>query len=302
MKKKLFHALCTVLAIILILMSAGCGIGKKESDFTVEHFDNTQRIDGTITEINNEDTLTLALNQNYQKEYGEVVYVRTANVERFCVNDEIYVKFDTIERPKDENEPITVISAGIGPHETDMWAKPVIYLYPEVPTECSVTLELSGELTCTYPDYDENGWQGFTAYPDGTLVFPDGKEYYCLFWEGETYTDFELSEGFCVRGEDTEKFLEYALSALGLTPREANEFIIYWLPIMQNNEYNVITFQTDRYTDAAKLEITPTPDSILRVFMTFKASDAYVELPPQTFEGFTREGFTVVEWGGTELK
>ena len=30
--------------------------------------------------------------------------------------------------------------------------------------------------------------------------------------------------------------------------------------------------------------------------------DSFVEIAPQTFDGFTRTGFTVVEWGGTKVK
>ena len=110
--------------------------------------------------------------------------------------------------------------------------KPVIYLYPETPTEVSVKLTLDGELTCTYPAYGE-GWNNFTAHPDGTLVGPDGKSYYCLYWEGKQNTEWDFSRGFCVKGEDTAAFLEWALAEQGLTPREANEFIIYWLPRME---------------------------------------------------------------------
>ena len=55
-------------------------------------------------------------------------------------------------------------------------AKPVIYLYPTKDTVCSVTMELNGRFTCTYPDYGTAGWQNFVAAPDGTLTFPEGKE------------------------------------------------------------------------------------------------------------------------------
>ena len=178
--------------------------------------------------------------------------------------------------------------------------KPVIYLYPEVPTEVSVKLDYSGDLTCTYPAYGE-GWSGFTAHPDGTLIFPDGKEYYCLYWEGKRDVDYDFSKGFCVKGIDTAAFLEWALTEQGLTPREANEFIIYWLPRMEQNPYNVISFQTEAYTKGAVLEINPNPDSLLRVFMAWYPSDEAVELEAQSFTPFERVGFTVVEWGGCEL-
>ncbi|MBR5452472.1 MAG: hypothetical protein IKV54_00190 [Clostridia bacterium] len=178
-------------------------------------------------------------------------------------------------------------------------AKPIIYFYPTSPTLCSLKVVIDGSLTCTYPDCGNNGWQNFTAYPDGTLIFPDGKEYYALYWEGEQNAEWDFSEGFCVRGEDTAAFLEWALSAQGLSPREANEFIIYWLPLMEGNEYNVISFQSTAYTDGAVLEISPAPDSMLRVFMAYYPSDVYIDVEPQTCEGFERNGFTVVEWGGS---
>ena len=183
-----------------------------------------------------------------------------------------------------------------------MAAKPVIYLYPTEDTVCSVTMELNGRFTCTYPDYGTDGWQNFIAAPDGTLTFPDGKEYYCLYWEGKADIDLDLTRGACVRGEDTAAYLEWALAEMGLTAREANEFMIYWLPLLQENAYNLISFQGKAYTDAAKLNVTPTPDSVLRVYMAAKPLSAPVEVEPQTFAPFVREGFTVVEWGGSVVE
>ena len=93
--------------------------------------------------------------------------------------------------------------------------------------------------------------------------------------------EYDFSQGACVAGEDTAAFLEDALSQLGLTRREANEFIVYWLPQMEENPYNLIAFQSDAYTEAAQLAITPTPDTVLRVFMAWKPLEEPVELPPQ---------------------
>ena len=55
-------------------------------------------------------------------------------------------------------------------------------------------------------------------------------------------------------------------------------------------------------TEGAVLEITPNPDSLLRVFMAYYPSDEAVEIEAQAFTSFERVGFTVVEWGGSELK
>ena len=176
----------------------------------------------------------------------------------------------------------------------------MIYLYPTEETEVSVKLDYDGVLTSTYPKYND-GWS-VIASPDGTLRDLGGKrEYYCLFWEGKDGFEYDLSRGFVVAGKDTEKFLEDALSSLGLTDKEANEFIIYWLPRMENNAYNLISFQGENYTNAARLEITPAPDSVLRVFMAWQALDAPIKIESQTLPTFERTGFTVVEWGGSEI-
>ncbi|MGN1423963.1 MAG: hypothetical protein ACI4XA_11345 [Oscillospiraceae bacterium] len=179
------------------------------------------------------------------------------------------------------------------------YAKPVIYLYPEETTDVTVKVSPDGGLTCTYPDY-RDGWN-VTAYPDGTLVDnADGREYYCLYWEGAGAAEWDMSSGEVVRGSDTAEFLEEKLAEIGLTPRERNEFIIYWLPRMQQNEYNYITFHTEDYSAAVPMEVTPQPDSVLRVFMVYASVPEYFETQPQHFNGFVRNGFTLVEWGGGE--
>ena len=118
----------------------------------------------------------------------------------------------------------------------------------------------------------------------------------------ETAAEYDLTEGFCVAGADTAAFLEDALTQLGLTRREANEFIVYWLPRMEGNPYNQISFQQEAYTDSAKLTVTPAPDSILRVFMVWKPLDKPVDIPAQTLPAFERHGFTLVEWGGAKVQ
>ena len=248
----------------------------------------------------------LAVEVTEQKEWNHsfeskfVLLLYTERASEFCAGDDIFFWYDPTSKPLDVVDGNRVWMAyDITDLRLALSGKPVIYLYPETPTEVSVKLTLDGELTCTYPAYGE-GWNNFTAYPDGTLISPDGKEYYCLYWEGKQNTVWDFSRGFCVKGEDTAAFLEWALAAQGLTPREANEFIIYWLPRMEANPYNVISFQTAAYTDTAALEITPAPDTLIRVFMAYLPSPVAVDIPAQSFEPVERNGFTAVEWGGTE--
>ena len=179
--------------------------------------------------------------------------------------------------------------------------KPVIYLYPEEETEVKITLSFKGKLTCTYPEYG-SGWH-VVAHPDGTLTeISSGKEYSYLFWEGISDAEYDMSRGFVVKGEDTAEFLQEILTKLGLTPREYTEFIVFWLPKMQQNPYNLITFPEKCYTDSAVLDITPKPDSVLRVFMAYRALNEPIEIEAPVILPFHRDGFTVVEWGGTEVR
>lgn len=177
--------------------------------------------------------------------------------------------------------------------------KPVIYLYPEAETDVTVELDYNGQLTTTYPAY--NGLWQVTAAPDGTMTDAAGREYYCLYWEGLTDVEYDFSRGFVVSGGETAAFLEEALAKLGLTEREANEFIVYWLPRMEGNAYNLIAFQTDAYTENAALHIEPAPDTMIRVFMAWKALEAPIRVEPQELTAPERNGFTVVEWGGAEV-
>jgi hypothetical protein len=176
--------------------------------------------------------------------------------------------------------------------------KPAIYLYPAEPMTVRVTLKYQGRLTCTYPEY-QDGWQ-VVAHPDGTLVNQaDGREYSYLFWEGIAGETYDFSRGFVVKGQDTSQFLQEKLAYLGLTPREFNDFIVYWLPQMQDNPYNLITFQGEAYTRLAGLEITPAPDSLLRIFMAYRPLQQPITITEQVLSPGIRKGFTVVEWGGS---
>ena len=223
--------------------------------------------------------------------------------EDWCVGDQVICTYENTYYDSENNRvEADFLTVEPSDYELDpgLARKPVIYLYPQTETAVSVKLLLDGKLTCAYPAY-HTGWH-VTAAPDGTLTDAKGQTYNYLYWEGLTAVRWDMSKGFCVKGEDTAAFLEQALEKLGLSRREANEFIIYWLPLMEQNPYNIISFQTDAYTVAAELEIDPAPDTLIRVFMAWKASDAFTALPAQELTTPERTGFTVVEWGGTEIR
>lgn len=188
------------------------------------------------------------------------------------------------------------------PSEAGLDKKPVIYLYPETETEVSVQLPAQEKLTCSYPKYSD-GWH-VMASPDGTLRdLRTGKSLYALYYESRADRYDEGLPGFVVKGEDTAEFLEEKLALLGLTDREAEEMIIYWLPKLEASPYNYIRFLSEEEIDREMpLVITPKPDTTLRVRMVFRGLQEPVSVKEQKLITPVRHGFTVVEWGGTSLK
>ena len=187
--------------------------------------------------------------------------------------------------------------------QPDAFYKPIIYLYPQETTEVSVKAKYPEKFTHTYPKYVDS-WR-VLAEPNGDLTDLDtGRYLYALYWEGIDTAQKPAKDGFIVKGSDTISFLEEKLATLGLTEREADEFIIYWLPKLENNSYNLIRFQSlEQQNKNMPLDITPAPETLIRVMMEYQPLDERVDLPEQILPPSpTRTGFTVVEWGGTELK
>lgn len=179
--------------------------------------------------------------------------------------------------------------------------KPVIYLYPEDEEEVTVKLGKKENLTCTYPKY-KDGWK-VLAKPSGDLIeLETGKELYSLYWEGKNNVKHDLTEGFIVEGENAASFLEEKLEILGLNSREKQEFIIYWLPELEANKLNYIRFETKEQIDEdMPLEITPVPDTIIRIMMVVKKINKPLDVKEQVLTSVERKGFTVVEWGGSRI-
>ncbi|MBQ3475371.1 MAG: hypothetical protein IJH20_04310 [Bacilli bacterium] len=180
--------------------------------------------------------------------------------------------------------------------------KPVIYLYPKNTTDLTVKLGKPDNITISYPEY-KNGWE-ITANPDGTIIDKtSGRKLYSLYYEALHSEEFSKEDGFVVKGSDISKFLEEKLAILGLNEYEAEEFIIYWLPILEKNKYNYIRFATiDEINKNMPLSLSVKPDSIIRVLMEYKPINDYIEMPEQKLITPKRTGFVLVEWGGVEIK
>jgi hypothetical protein len=109
-----------------------------------------------------------------------------------------------------------------------------------------------------------------------------------------------------IKTDSVISYLENSLAAMGMNATEQTDFITFWAPQMIQHEYVLVQFLTGALYDEkiSTMQITPTPDALLRVFMLWQpvaSSTISLKVIPQKFEKFDRSGFTVVEWGGTKL-
>lgn len=182
--------------------------------------------------------------------------------------------------------------------------KPVIYTYSDQEKLVDITIQPKGDLTFTYPQAEAGKWSG-TVHADGSFT-SNGKNYPYLFWEGERkqslHSDF--TSGFVVKQDEVVPFLEKQLSAMGLNEKEQTDFITFWGPIMAKSESGFAHFLfNEDYTTIASLEVSPKPDHVYRVYLLWTPLENEQRLSPepQTIPKVTREGFYVIEWGGSEM-
>ncbi|KKP61354.1 MAG: hypothetical protein UR54_C0003G0005 [Candidatus Roizmanbacteria bacterium GW2011_GWA2_34_18] len=207
--------------------------------------------------------------------------------------------------------------------------KPVVYLYPEKSTTVHLSFTSPVSLNTQIPFYHD-GWL-VKAKPDGILIdlqpqFTDcskidsskfGSEYTnkaCIahtypyiYWSGKSaqrpYPKVE--GGWIVDKENLQTFMDQKLKEIGLTKKESNDMASYWVPKMSEKNapfYQVGFLTTSQMNEFIPMNVNPQPDSVLRVFLDYKAlnSKPSADPIPQQFDKFTRNGFTLVEWGGLQ--
>jgi hypothetical protein len=176
--------------------------------------------------------------------------------------------------------------------------EPILYLYPEQNEDVEVRLGEDVAITSSYPAYHD-GWL-VSAQPDGELTdVQSGKRLPYLFWEGHSYILPRETKGFVVKSTDLRTFLENTLPQLGLSAKEANDFIAAWSLKLTESPYYFITFIDKAVIDRFyPLRISPKPDTVIRVFMDFTPLYTPIRVQPLPLAPpLQRRGFTVVEWG-----
>ncbi|MBU2566741.1 hypothetical protein KKG46_04240, partial [Patescibacteria group bacterium] len=179
--------------------------------------------------------------------------------------------------------------------------KPVIYLYPEQNAKVHVQLPDFINVTVSDPIYPQGGWN-VLAHPNGQLDYSDGNTYGSLFWEGIGVNYQTPATGFVVKNGEVESFLDKTLTEYGLNTTEKTEFMDFWVPLMTDSPYYRISFLVEDWNQAAPLFVSPKPDTYIRIFMDWEKLDAPMDIQAPTINPPERQGFTLVEWGGSLKK
>lgn len=198
----------------------------------------------------------------------------------------------------------TVISPSPTPPATTSWlspwCKPAIYLYPQEKTDVNVKIAPKGPLTLTIPKYLSSGWN-VTAYPDGKIT-DQTQSFDYLYYETQIPDTLLSSQnsGYVVSYTNIEQKLRTLLPQLGLLTKESDQFIDYWLKALPKSPYYLIDVVPQKTLDEiAPLSISPKPDTIIRVTLSFAPLTSPISPTPPTLSQMPkRTGFTVVEWGG----
>ncbi len=220
----------------------------------------------------------------------------------------LYTDSDPVSWPSDPQEQCAPLAGYycIGPQQTSSSGftafepgKPVVYLYPTHRMPVSVKVSPL-EVQESIPDYG-NGWN-VIADPDGTITVPGSEQTYpYLFWEGRSTAPIvDRSQGFVVKTPEIAGFLADALAKQGLNEHEYSEFVDYWAPRLTTDKPYVYVYFMPRadYDKIVPMDISPKPDTEIRVYMLWKALDRPIDVAPQDLKAPERTGFTVVEWGG----
>lgn len=229
---------------------------------------------------------------------GQIVYFYSESLE-----GEMEINTEDIK-----NRHKVELEVYIGQKQPELMRKPVVYLYSSVPIQAKVKVEPKGEFTFTYPKYDDC-WEVNISAENQLSIKGSERTYPYLFWEAESY---ELNysfvngkmSGFIVESDSAVSFLSDACSRIGLNATESTDLITYWGPILQEKNYAFIQFLVDEeYAEKiASIDIDPAPQTMCRVYLLCSLLDDSalgVDVVPQTFNKFERDGFIVVEWGGS---
>lgn len=267
-----------------------------------KEYDNIYGITNGNYVLVNKDNKILLVNMKGKTlfDFGEAVGIKDLNF-MTEYNGELLFQFNKIDSEEECLEYSYNLSSKKGSKKEFTCggiAKPILYLYPTKKMNVTVSFQHPEYLETTYPKF-KGKWE-VEALSNGDLYDRNGKYYYALYWDEKKVHSVSFEEGFYVEDKDAINFLENKLSYIGLNDKERNEFIMYWLPILEKNKKSLVYFElTEERESYNKLLISPKPDSMLRIVIHIKKVDQKINIKKQSLTKFKRSGFSAVEWGGT---
>lgn len=220
------------------------------------------------------------------------------------INDILEISFLEFKSHKIKIENNENLVVNLKADQQIMLEKPVIYLYPTEKTAIDIKLDLKGKLLTTFPKYDKK-WE-VIAEPNGQIFDKKTNRYYSsLFWDGTIdfpSAHYKYEDGFIVPKEKLTEFFIEKLEHIGLNNQETNEFIQYWLPVLERNKYNFIHFLiNEKCSEIATLNVNPKPETSIRIYVEFYGLENFKNINEQQLPKTNRRGFTLVEWGGSDV-
>jgi len=172
--------------------------------------------------------------------------------------------------------------------------KPNIYIYPESLTQVNLMLtpRHNNKITASIPDYN-NGWD-VSIEPSGLI----NNNYQYLFYEGKLAKYPKIKYGWSVASFELWNFIPEKMSELGFNQKEIKDFVDYWQVHLPKSEYYDIFPLINKAVDKEfTLKIEPKPDNVLRVWFYIIPTNQKQDLIPPLIPKFSRNRFTVTEWG-----
>uniref|UniRef100_UPI00321785BD PKD domain-containing protein n=1 Tax=uncultured Draconibacterium sp. TaxID=1573823 RepID=UPI00321785BD len=204
----------------------------------------------------------------------------------------------------DGDFPYNVTLIAYNGNETDTVTKPIyddimvykpnIYIYPENNINLCVTISfpMGGEIVESIPAYAEQ----WCVNIDTTGKIDNQYDY--LFYESKQPNTFQYKKGWCVARKDINSFFKTNMKQYNFSDTEINDFIEYWMPLLDENNYYMVYPQTNKIIDEIiKLNFSIQPDNVSRLFYGVLGVDEYTEIEKPVINPFNRNGFHIIEWG-----
>lgn len=207
-----------------------------------------------------------------------------------------------------QNLGISAVEFSSSPIVSDPWcgftpeSKPAIYLYPKRPTIVKIKLHPPvGWITTSRPQYQKNGWR-VLAMPSGNL-YQGFKSYSHLFYEAMLPTPKMPDKYVVLDGNDLLNELEDLGQKLSLNEKESKEMAQYWAEKLPKAAYYQVGLMSKVQIDQIEpLDVSPSPDIIYRIRLVFRELEQKIDSSYEPRINFDRKGFSLVEWGGFEIK